>query len=128
FIGLYDRNRYPNYVKSTSWHRSTYNPKPTSGLKAELLADTGALPWNRDSVDEELIAHLKAKTGTIIRSGTYPSIKGGIPYPDADGDGMDDNWELTNNLNPKDKSDGQMDRNNDGYTNLDEFLFSLTVK
>lgn len=127
FSGVYDP-KYNQYKKSAPLYRSTYKPKPTAGLKDALLADAGALPWNRDSVDKEVIAHIKAKTGTLTTSGTYPTIKNGKPYPDADGDGIDDNWELANNLDPKDRSDGNKDRNGDGYTNLEEFLYSLTLK
>lgn len=45
---------------------------------------------------------------------------------DSDGDGMPDRWELKNDLNPFDKSDGN--RTNlckDGYTNLEMYLNSL---
>ena len=41
---------------------------------------------------------------------------------------MENSWELANNLDPNDGSDGQKDRNGDGYTNLEEFLYSLTQK
>ncbi|MCM4167350.1 hypothetical protein KCTC52924_02933 [Arenibacter antarcticus] len=129
FRGVYDSNKNNNdYRKNSPLYRSTYSPKPVTGLKEELIKNAGAFPWNRDSVDKGVIAHIKAKTGTISRSGTFPSLKGGTPYIDADGDGMDDNWELANNLDPKDGSDGQKDRNGDGYTNLEEFLYSLTQK
>jgi len=41
---------------------------------------------------------------------------------DSDRDGMADNWEVANGLNPNDSSDGNRDRNDDGYTNLEDFL------
>lgn len=117
-----------SWKKADPLYRSTYEPKPTTGLKSELLANAGAYPWNRDSVDENVIAHINAKTGTLSKDRNYPIIQNGTPYPDSDNDGMDDNWEIANNLNPKDSSDGQKDRNGDGYTNLEEFLHSLTQK
>ena len=40
---------------------------------------------------------------------------------DDDGDGMSDEWEIDNGLNPFDPDDGDDDPDNDGYTNLEEF-------
>ncbi len=41
---------------------------------------------------------------------------------DSDGDGMPDAWEITHALNPKDASDASQDLDDDGLTNLGEFL------
>jgi hypothetical protein len=41
---------------------------------------------------------------------------------DSDGDGMPDAWEPRYNLNPNDPSDSAMDEDEDGATNLNEFL------
>jgi hypothetical protein len=41
---------------------------------------------------------------------------------DSDGDGMPDAWEITHALNPKDPSDASQDLDNDGLSNLEEFL------
>ncbi|NQT00607.1 MAG: hypothetical protein HQ580_01145 [Planctomycetes bacterium] len=50
-----------------------------------------------------------------------------LPAPqDTDQDGMDDKWEKQNQLNPKDPADRNGDRNNDGYTNLEEYINSIT--
>ena len=38
---------------------------------------------------------------------------------------MPDAWETAHGLNPNDPADGSKDRNNDGYTNLEEYLNSL---
>ncbi len=41
---------------------------------------------------------------------------------DTDGDGMPDEWEKKNGLNPKDASDATADCNGDGYTNIEKFI------
>lgn len=41
---------------------------------------------------------------------------------DEDGDGMPNNWEANNGLNPSDPSDAPLDPDGDGLTNLEEYL------
>ncbi|MEC3966160.1 hypothetical protein [Flagellimonas halotolerans] len=41
---------------------------------------------------------------------------------DSDGDGMPNQWEVTKNLDPNNPADGNEDFNNDGYTNLEDYL------
>ena len=49
------------------------------------------------------------------------------PYPtDTDQDGMPDEWENANGLNPNDKADGACDSGN-GYTNLEVYMNSLVA-
>ena len=40
---------------------------------------------------------------------------------------MPDQWETDRRLNPDDASDGNRDRDNDGYTNLEEYLNSIAA-
>lgn len=56
--------------------------------------------------------------------GGYPEYKG-TPYKDGDNDGMPDDWEKANGLNPKNAADAAQDRNSDGYSNIEEYLNSL---
>lgn len=60
----------------------------------------------------------------ISQVGGYPDYKG-KPYKDSDNDGMPDDWESKNGLNPKDASDASADKNNDGYTNIEDYLNSV---
>jgi len=57
-------------------------------------------------------------------SWTIPSLPNNSRPADYDNDrdGMADAWELANGLDPNDSSDGNKDRNDDGYTNLEDFL------
>lgn len=41
---------------------------------------------------------------------------------DTDQDGMPDEWEKQNGLNPNNPDDRNGDNNKDGYTNLEEYL------
>ena len=43
----------------------------------------------------------------------------GTPYVDTDKDGMPDEWEIANGLNPNDPSDANKDCTGDGYTNIE---------
>ncbi len=56
--------------------------------------------------------------------GDYPEYKG-TPYKDADNDGMPDDWERKNKLNPNSAADASLDRDNDGYTNIEEYFNSV---
>ena len=48
---------------------------------------------------------------------------------DSDGDGMPDKWELMNNLNPFDQSDGnETNLSKEGYANLEIYLNSLVME
>ncbi|WP_242696407.1 pectate lyase family protein [Longitalea luteola] len=60
----------------------------------------------------------------ISQVGGYPEYKG-TPYKDADSDGMPDEWEKKNGLNPNNAADASQDRNKDGYTNIEEYLNSV---
>ncbi len=42
--------------------------------------------------------------------------------PDDDNDNMPDSWEIENGFDPKDPADANLDSDNDGYSNLREYL------
>ena len=56
----------------------------------------------------------------------WPELKQTRQYNDADGDGMDDDWEISQQLNPQDASDGLLLDDN-GYTMLEVYLNSLVA-
>ena len=57
----------------------------------------------------------------------YPSIVRS-PGFDTDRDGMPDEWERNFGLNPNDPVDGNQDRDEDGFTNLEDYLNGLTER
>lgn len=60
----------------------------------------------------------------ISQVGGYPEYKG-TPYKDSDSDGMPDSYEIKVGLNPKNAADASLDRDKDGYTNIEEYLNSV---
>ncbi|MFN7620361.1 MAG: pectate lyase, partial [bacterium] len=68
-------------------------------------------------------------TGPIIESqsevGGRPGFDAGTPSLDSDGEGMPDEWERAQRLDPAHPADGSADRDGDGFTNLEDWLNSL---
>ncbi len=52
----------------------------------------------------------------------WPKLAPGTPPIDSDQDGTPDAWEKTHGLNPADAGDSRIDLDNDGYTNIEEYL------
>ncbi|MBR1402326.1 MAG: polysaccharide lyase [Prevotella sp.] len=57
--------------------------------------------------------------------GGYPEYGEWKPWKDSDGDGMPDEWEIANGLNPNDASDAVKDCNGDGYTNIEKYINAI---
>ena len=89
----------PEYVKGLdpdSFYQFKYRRLPKDSYKKGIITD-------------------------IAQVGGYPEYKG-TPYVDSDKDGMPDDYEIKYGLNPKDASDAKGDLNNDGYTNIEEYI------
>lgn len=97
---------------------------------AAVLAQAGATRPKRDAVDARIAAEVKSGTGSMINSpaqvGGYPKLAGGAAPADTDHDGMPDAWEQAHGFDPNNPADGKADADNNGYTNLEEYLHSLT--
>lgn len=104
-----------------------------------VLKNAGASLPARDTLDQRIINDVKNRTGRIIDvqggypHGTpyeqtvnaWPSLKTGVAPIDTDKDGMPDEWELKNGLNPKDKSDAVQYKLDKDYTNVEVYINSL---
>jgi pectate lyase len=90
------------------------------------LDDEGNAFWRQDQVDQRIINDVKNGTGKIIddpsQVGGWPKLDSGNPSTDTDHDGMPDAWEQIYGFNPSDPSDSSQDADQDGYTNVEEFL------
>ena len=62
----------------------------------------------------------------ISQVGGYPEYKG-TPYKDADKDGIPDEWETKNGLNPNNNADATLDKDRNGYSNIEEYLNSIAA-
>lgn len=90
-----------------------------------ILAEGGANLPRRDAIDARIVSEIKNRKGKIIKSqeevGGWPKLKSKPAPVDSDYDGMPDEWEKKNSLNPNDAAD----RNKigvDGYTMLEKYL------
>ncbi|CAE6490863.1 unnamed protein product, partial [Rhizoctonia solani] len=98
---------------------------------AKVIAGVGASK-SRDNVDTQLINQVKSlgKSGALISDETVSPwssggpIAGGTAPKDTDGDGMPDDWEIANGLDPN-VNDAMQDKNGDGYANIENYINSL---
>ncbi len=95
-----------------------------------VLASCGTTVPVRDTVDERVTADVRNRTGRIIDSpaevGGYPQLGAGTPPSDSDHDGMPDDWEKQKGLDLNDPADANNDVDGDGYTNIEQYLHSLS--
>ena len=93
------------------------------GLSPKSQAPDGSFKYRRLSKDSY-------KEGIITdprQMGGYPQYKG-KPYKDSDKDGMPDEWEIANGLNPNDPSDAVKDCTGDGYTNIEKYINGISTR
>jgi hypothetical protein len=109
-------------------------PEVTTHSAAEayelVLQYGGALLPKRDAVDERVRSEVLSGTGQVIDSqkevGGWPTLDTVPPPTDEDNDGMPDEWERTNGLDPADSSDGA-ELAPDGYTHIEHYLNELAA-
>ena len=111
---------------------------------ANMMTAEAALQWIidsvgpslpvRDEVDQYLIDELKSfgtlgSTDGITDEKALPHGGTGVLYPgnktqDTDGDGIPDEWETANGLNPNNAADAAAIAAN-GYANIENYVFSI---
>lgn len=109
----------------------------------QVLKYVGA-SLHRDTLDQIIVSDASNGVATFTASGNSPGIinhpsditgNGWEKWPtlhssdaptDTDGDGMPDEWETSNGLNPNDKNDGNL-KNAEGFTNLERYLNGLVA-
>lgn len=116
------------------------NMKTAQQAYDSVLAYCGAIYPKRDAVDTRLMSEVKNKTtsgtGSSGKAGIIdnPSAVGGWPSygqctgaADTDHDGMPDEWENANGLNPQDETDRNTIDIPSGYTMLEVYLNKLAA-
>lgn len=97
---------------------------------AAVLSSAGA-SISRDAVDTRIVHEVRTGTATFGRNGFidsqdevggWPEIRPARSPEDSDRDGLPDWWEVAHKLKPGAPADGKLDRDGDGYTNLEEYL------
>ena len=102
---------------------------------AWVVANAGANHPSRDAVDARLMQEVQSfgKMGQLISDEKASpmsgpgTVAGGSKLVDSDGDGIPDDWEIANGLDPKDAKDG-MKIGREGYANLEIYLNSLLTR
>lgn len=98
----------------------------TAQVLTKVLANVGARLSTRDSIDTPLMNDVLNDTGVISQDqNNWSVLANGTAPVDTDHDGMPDAWETAEGLNPNDAIDGNGDKNNNGYTNIENYLNSL---
>ncbi|GEM_PF-1009866 len=144
YVSSYFFNPLPELYRTTSPFAGAAVPvtvHAASTLESRLAPAVGATLPRRDSVDNRLINEWHTRTGAqgiggnqqepawdvngkLIRSGCdpLPTLSSGTPPADTDRDGMSDDWEIAQGLNPNSAADAKADPDSDGYTNIEEYL------
>src|SRR5690606_4327820 len=103
-----------------------------------VLNNSGA-SFKRDTLDERIIRDVRNGTGKIIdvqggfphgtsyehTKSAWPVLRSSSPALDADMDGMPDEWERSQKLNPADASDASGNNLHKQYTNVEVYINSL---
>jgi len=126
-------------VNTSSFQLVPVNIQAATDAYQSVLKEVGAVLPKRDTLDERIINEVKNRTGKMI------DVQGGYPHgsayeqtlnawpalhslpasKDSDNDGMPDDWEKKNGLNPNDGSDASALKVHKFYTNIEVYINSL---
>lgn len=120
-------------------HPAITIPAQTATEAYESVLQSVGASYKRDTLDERIINDVRNRTGKFIDvqggfpHGTayhltvtaWPVLMGTERLVDTDNDGMPDNWEKQNNLNPSDPADASKNKLHPHYTNIEIYFNSL---
>ena len=129
-----------NSIDSVSFAQRPYDVEmiktQTAGDALVSVLKSAGASYRRDAVDTRIVEEveagksIKGKTQNgIIDSqsevGGWPELKS-LPSPaDTDQDGMPDEWERSNKLNPNDETDASANTISKAYTNIEVYINGL---
>jgi hypothetical protein len=133
---------YENFIVPAPFFEAHVRTHTAEEAYRSVMADVGCNRPALDDHDQRILQetrdgtarHAGSKSGLPGLPDSQQDVGGWEAYPelhrdadyDTDHDGMPDDWETRSGLDPKNSADGNTDRDGDGYTNLEEFLGSLT--
>lgn len=94
-----------------------------TGLSEKSTGEDGQFKYRRMPKDSYKVGIIT----DIRQMGGHAEYKG-EPRVDSDGDGMPDEWEIANGLNPNDPSDANKDCTGDGYTNIEKYINGISTR
>ncbi|WP_262328271.1 pectate lyase family protein [Carboxylicivirga litoralis] len=129
-----DKDSAQHYFSKRLQLVSDYTIESTHKAYDKVLKQAGA-NLVRDAIDKRIVDEVKEGkttygTNGIINSqtevGGWPEIRLAKAPLDSDKDGMPDEWELKQGLNPEDKTDANKYAIESQYTNIESYLNSLS--
>ena len=105
-----------------SLHRDTFDDLMVNDTREGLATYTGA--GNHKGIIDSQEDNRPADASDDWSA--WPTLNSVPASADTDRDGMPDDWEAANGLNPNDASDGAI-TTSDGYTNLEHYLNSIVA-
>lgn len=108
----------------------------------ELVLEYAGASLKRDEVDERVVKEVRTGTATYKGSvrgypgiidkpedvGGWPELKSKPAPKDRDKDGMPDEWEEANNLNPYDGTDANGRQLDENYDNIEMYINNLVTE
>ncbi|HEV8286034.1 MAG TPA: pectate lyase [Chitinophagaceae bacterium] len=142
-LGIHMGNGGTDIDKKNSVVDNPFSAEPVSTQTAteayRVVLDNVGASFKRDTLDQRIINDVKNRTGRFIDvQGGYPHgtayelttnawpVLNSLPAPkDSDADGMPDDWEKKNGLNPNDANDASIFKLDKNYTNIEVYINSL---
>lgn len=127
---------HPDSARATVPFAVTFIPQQNATDAFEEVLKHAGASYKRDAIDSRIVDEVKIgksfkgkKKNGIIDSqkdvGGWPELKSLPPFADSDRDGIPDEWEIKNKLNPVDASDASRFDLSKGYTNIEVYLNEL---
>ncbi len=96
--------------------------QPAGEAAEVVLQYAGALP--HDAMNQRVVREVRERGGSLGQFDDPLQMDGPEAASDSDSDGMPDEWEIERDLDPS-ADDSAADDDNDGYTNIEEYLHEL---